>query len=412
MVIQRSKEEQRHEAAPVDRRELEAVLRPFGESRMLPRDAYVSDAAFAWEQQYLFADSWVCIGRSDSMPNPGDQRAESVGRAGVFLMRDAGGVLRAFANACRHRNHELLPCGEVSINRPIVLCPYHGWSYRLDGSLRKAPGFDEGALGAFDPADNSLVQLPAEEWHGWIFVNASGSAAPFADHVAGLEEIVGPYEPERLQVGGAHDYVVAANWKILSENYQECYHCGVIHPELCAASSPTSGTTYYHPGQGAWTGGWMDLRDDFETMSLDGHSDGTPLRGLDAHRRRIVDYIGLFPNLLISPHPDFVMTHILTPLGPDRTRIQCTWAFSPEDMGREGFDPSYALEFWDITNRQDWAACESVQRGLSSEHARPGLLSAAEEGVYEFVRMVGLGYAGLPVVNGAAVARSSLAQSS
>jgi Rieske 2Fe-2S family protein len=385
--------------APIDPRGLEAVLRPFGESRMLPREAYVSEAVFNWEQRHFFAGGWMCIGRSDSMPSPGDQRAESLGHAGVFLMRDADGVLRTFANACRHRNHELLGCGET-VNRPLVLCPYHGWSYRLDGSLRKAPGFDEGAMAGFDPADNSLVQLPSQEWHGWIFVDGSGEAGPFDAHVAGLQAIVEPYEPERLRVAGHHDYVVSANWKILSENYQECYHCPVIHPELCAASPPSSGDNYEHPSEGAWVGGWMDLREGFETMSLDGRTSASPLRGLPEWRRHIVDYVGLFPNLLISPHPDYVMTHILTPLAPDKTRVQCTWAFAPEDVEREGFDPAFAVDFWDITNRQDWSACESVQRGLSSEHAVPGLLSLAEDGVYQFVTMVARGYAGLPLTAG------------
>jgi Rieske 2Fe-2S family protein len=369
---------------------------------MLPREAYVSEAVFAWEQRHFFAGGWMCVGRSDSMPNAGDQRAESLGHSGVFLIRDAEGVLRAFANACRHRNHELLACGET-VNRPIVLCPYHGWSYRLDGSLRKAPGFDDGVMTGFDPADNSLVQLPATEWHGLIFVDGSGEAAPFDAHVAGLDEVVGPYEPERLRVLGSHDYVVTANWKILSENYQECYHCPVIHPQLCAASPPASGTNYDHPA-GAWVGGYMELRDGFDTMSLDGRTSATPLRGLPEWRRHVVDYIGLFPNVLISPHPDYVMTHILTPLAPDKTRIRCAWAFAPEDAEREGFDPAFAIDFWDITNRQDWHACESVQRGLSNAHAVPGLLSLAEEGVYDFVTMVARGYAGLPLTAGAAAA--------
>jgi Rieske 2Fe-2S family protein len=385
--------------APLDPAEVDLVLRPFGESRMLPRPAYVDEGVFAWEQRNFFAGGWMCVGRSDSMPQPGDQRAESVGHAGVFLIRDASGSLRAFANACRHRNHELLPCGET-VNRPIVLSPYHGWSYRLDGSLRKAPGFDESENGVFNPEANSLVQLPAVEWHGWIFVDGSGEAAPFAEHVAGLDEIIAPYEPERLRVAGSHEYVVSANWKILNENYQECYHCPVIHPELCAASPPTSGDNYVHPEGGTWVGGWMDLRDGYDTMSLDGRSAGTPFRGLNEHRRRIVDYIGLFPNLLISLHPDYVMTHMITPLSAGRTHVVCSWAFSPEDLDREGFDPAFGIDFWDITNRQDWAACESVQRGLTSEHAVPGLLNVAEDGVYQFVTMLARGYSGRALIPG------------
>jgi Rieske 2Fe-2S family protein len=400
MVNQASGAPRNPDVAPLDPRELEAALRPFGESRMLPRAAYVSPDVFAWEERHFFAGGWMCVGRSESLRNEGDQHAYSLGHSGVFLTRDQDRVLHAFANACRHRGHELLPCGET-VNRPIVLCPYHGWSYRLDGSLRKAPGYDDGDMPHFDADESGLVELPCDEWHGWIFVDGSGQAPALSEHLAGLEEIIAPYEPERLRVAGRHEYVVAANWKILSENYQECYHCPVIHPELCAVSPPTSGDNYVHPGTGAWAGGWMDLRDDVETMSLDGRSHGTPLRGLDEHRRRIVDYIGIFPNILVSLHPEYVMTHILTPLAADRTRIECTWAFGPEDAERKGFDASFAVDFWDVTNRQDWAACESVQRGLSSEHAIPGLLSESEDGVYQFVTMVARGYVGLPITPGA-----------
>ena len=138
----------------------------------------------------------------------------------------------------------------------------------------------------------------------------------------------------------------------------------MIHPELCAVSPPKSGENY-HPS-GAWVGGWMDLRDGMSTMSLDGTSLGVPLRGLDEQGLRTVIYVNVFPNILLSLHPDYVMTHRLTPLAVDRTMIECTWAFAPEALERPGFDPGYAVEFWDITNKQDWGACESVQRGLSS----------------------------------------------
>ncbi len=376
---------------PLDAAEVARSLAPFGTSRMLPRDAYTSETLFAWEQRNFFEGGWICLGRSDLIADPGDQRAHNVGRGSAFLMRGQDGVARAFANACRHRGHELLPCGQT-VNRPIVLCPYHAWSYRLDGRLRKAPGFDEESH--FDASDYGLVELPCEEWNGLLFVDASGAAGPFSDHVAGLDEVLGPYELERLKVGGSHAYVVAANWKILSENYQECYHCPVIHPELCAASPPKSGENYYHDGGGSWVGGWMDIREEYGTMSLDPKAKGTPLRGLDERRRRIVDYIGLFPNVLISLHPDYVMTHVITPLSAGETHVECAWHFPPEDMGREGFDPSFAIDFWDVTNRQDWMACESVQRGLSNPHAIPGPLSSEEDGVYQFVTMVARGYSG------------------
>jgi Rieske 2Fe-2S family protein len=361
---------------------------------MLPRQAYVDDDVFAWEERHFLRGGWMCVGRSEDVAAPGDQRAESVGRAGVFLVRAHDGRVRAFANACRHRGHELLPCGEER-NLHIVVCPYHSWSYHLDGTLRGAPGFD--VLDDFAATDYGLVELAAAEWHGLLFVDASGHAGAFSEHVLGLENVLAPYEPERLRAAGCHDYTVKANWKILSENYQECYHCAMIHPQLCRVSPPNSGENYPSGGGGAWVGGWMALADHADTMSLDGRTAASPLRGLSPEGRRQIIYIVLFPNVFLSLHPDYVMTHLLTPLSPDRTRVRCCWSFAPEDRDRPDFDPSHAVDFWDITNRQDFDACESVQRGLSSTDHPPGPLSPREDGVYQYVTMVARGYHGLPL---------------
>ncbi|HUZ20541.1 MAG TPA: aromatic ring-hydroxylating dioxygenase subunit alpha [Acidimicrobiales bacterium] len=390
------------EPAPLDRAALEQSLRPFGESRMLPREAYVDPAVFAWEQRHFFADGWTCVGRGEDIAVPGDQRAESVGDAGVLLTRADDGVVRAFANACRHRGHELLACG-TSANHVRVICPYHAWSYDLRGALRAAAGF-KGRDG-FDADAHGLVELPAEEWHGLVFVDASGRAEPLAAQLATLDALFAPYEPERLRVAGRHEYEVASNWKILTENYHECYHCPMIHPQLCDVSPPRSGENY-RPDDGAWIGGWMELRDGMATMSLDGRSGATTLRGLTGDALRQVVYVNIFPNVLVSLHPDYVMTHRLTPLATDRTRIECTWAFAPESVEAPGFDPSFAVDFWDLTNQQDWHACESVQRGLSSDHAVPGPLSAEEDAVYQYVTMIARGYLGQPVRNSPMPART------
>jgi Rieske 2Fe-2S family protein len=168
----------------------------------------------------------------------------------------------------------------------------------------------------------------------------------------------------------------------------------MIHPELCRVSPPESGENLEQAGN--WIGGWMDLREDAQTMSLDGHSGGTAIARLDEHEKRTVMYVAVLPNLLISLHPDYVMTHLLTPLSPDRTRIRCSWAFPAEVANAEGFDPAYAVDFWDLTNRQDWSACESVQRGLSSPHFRPGPLAPGEDAVHQWVTMIGRLYQGTP----------------
>jgi Rieske 2Fe-2S family protein len=147
---------------------------------------------------------------------------------------------------------------------------------------------------------------------------------------------------------------------------------------------------------GAWVGGPMELMEHAQTMSLSGESRGVPLRGLDERKLRQVFYLQLFPNLLISLHPDYVLFHRIEPLAPDHSRVECGWLF-PSDAGPE-IDPSDAVEFWDITNKQDWRACESVQRGVASRGYRPGPLAMEEDAVHQFLTMVARGYlVGRPV---------------
>jgi Rieske 2Fe-2S family protein len=360
-------------SAPLAAEDLDRALRPFGESTMLPAAAYLADDVFAWEQRYLFAGSWLCIGRFTDLAG---QQALTAGDIPV-VVTVAGGRVRAFANVCSHRGHELLGTGE-RVDRQAIVCPYHGWAYTVDGQLRTAPRMGE----RFDKARYGLVELPVVQWHGWVFVNASGEAMDFDDHVGTLNRLVAPYEPERLVVKARHDYTVRANWKIIAENYHECYHCPMIHPELCAVTPPTSGNNWHEPGQ--WLGGSMQLREHAETMSFDGRSYATRLPGADA---RTVRYLGLFPNLLISAHPDYVLTHRLVPLSAGETLVECAWLFDPAVA-----DPSVAVGFWDLTNRQDWAACESVQRGVTSPHYRPGPLAPNENAIYDWVTMLARAY--------------------
>ena len=319
---------------------------------------------------------------------PGARIAVAVADDQVVLVRGADGILHGFFNTCRHRAHQLLPCGATDDQRSIQ-CPYHGWRYGLDGALMSTPHFE--APDGFDRTLHGLTPVAVEEWHGWAMVDVSGSAPPLQRFVDGLEDRVAPYEPERLVVGGTHSYEIAANWKLVVENYQECFHCPRIHPELCAVSPAASGEN--HDGHdGMWIGGWQDLQPHADTMSLTGVSGGVTFRGLDEDARRRVDYLGLLPNLLLSLLPDYVMTHLLEPLAADRTAIECQWLFDPAAAGRDGFDPSYAIDFWDITNRQDWAACEAVQRGITSCGYRPGPFGLDEDAVAGFTRLVAHAY--------------------
>ncbi|GIH09910.1 (2Fe-2S)-binding protein [Rhizocola hellebori] len=340
---------------------------------MLPGAAYTSEAVLAWERRHLFAGSWTCLGRTAELSTGGNQHALTVGDLAVIVT--LAPQPRAFANVCRHRAHSLLPVG-TSCDRPAIVCPYHGWAYTLDGSLRSAPRMES------LPAGHGLVELPCVDWHGWLFVNALGTGESFGSHLGTLDRLVAPYDPAALVPMARHCYEVAANWKILAENYHECYHCPLIHPELCAVSPPNSGNNWHEPGN--WVGGSMDLREHAVTMSRDGKSHGVMLDGVDP---RSVRYLGLFPNLLVSLHPDYVMTHRLEPVSPALTRVECEWLFHPSTV-----DIAYAVDFWDLTNKQDWAACESVQLGVSSPHYRPGPLAPNENAVYDWIRLIATAY--------------------
>ena len=376
-------------AAPVlEPFELASTAAPLEQARTLPGAAYYSPDVLAWEQSTLFARAWVCVGRGSDLAKPGDRRAMLVGDQPVIITRDADGQLHCLSNVCRHRGSELVPHGDS--NDRVMRCPYHAWVYGLDGSfrggprLRSTPGFDR-----TDPS-HGLLELPLAQWGGWIFVSADPQAPAFEAWVDGLDDALADYELDRVRPALTHDYEVAANWKLLVENYHECYHCDEIHPELCRVSAPLSG--YDVPASGAWRGGTMELLDFAETMSLDGRSGSVPMRRLDAAAKRTIYYFSLFPSLLLSVHPDYVMTHMLRPIAVDRTVVSCSWLFPPEAFEIEGFDPSYAAEFWDVTNRQDWAACEGVQRGVVGVGYRQGPFSGDERAVHLFAQQMANAY--------------------
>jgi Rieske 2Fe-2S family protein len=375
---------------PIEPALLERCTSPLPEARTLPAESYLSSDVFAWESARFFEGSWMCLGRSSDLSGPGDQTAVRIGSDGILLVRGKDGALRGFFNTCRHRGHELLPCGGQPVHRGFIRCPYHSWTYGLDGSFRTAPGFvDRPGFERADP-DHGLVPVRVEEWGGWVFANCSGDASDLREHVGNLDEAMDPYEPGRLVVEEVVNYEVLADWKVISENYHECYHCENIHPELCRVTPTDSGVQFFPTG--LVVGGSMELMDHAETMSLTGESRGVPFRRLDERGRREVLYFQLLPNLFISSHPDYVLTHLLEPEGPGRTRVRCQWLFPPEARERKGFDPSYAVEFWDITNRQDWRACEGVQRGAAGRGYRQAPLSSAEVGVYQFMALVARSY--------------------
>lgn len=375
--------------APIENAVIENLARPFGHSRSLSSAAYRSQELFEWERDEIFSRGWICLGRTNDLLAPGQLRALEHGTETLLLARASDGTVKGFSNVCRHRGHPLVAVGEP-IDARLIRCPYHAWSYRFDGSLRAAPTLTQSP--DFDPSEWPLSSVRIGEWLGWLFLDLSGTADPLPETFGNLSDQLSPYEPERLVRVARHSYEVASNWKLIVENYHECYHCTSIHPELCQVTPPDSGEDIAPTG--LWCGGTMVLKDHAVTMSLTGESFGVNFRNLLPGRDRNVLYLGVWPNLLISPHPDYVMTHRMVPLGPGRTFVECDWLFPPEALELEAFDPGYAVEFWDITNREDWTACENVQRGTANRGFSPGPLSPWESTIYQFLNMVGQAYRG------------------
>ena len=369
------------------RRRPVASLAPGTTACMLPAAAYLDDAVLAWERTHLFADAWVCAGRAADLAAVGARRAVEVGDDAVLLVRGDDGVLRGFYNVCRTAPTSWRRAGDGASTADPLPVPRLALRARRRACWRRPASAPPRLRAA---PSTGWCRVPVEEWHGWVMVNASRRRAPLASSLDGIEAHVADHEPERLVVGATHTYELAANWKLVVENYQECVHCPSIHPELCRVSPPRAARTTSATG-GSGSAAGMDLAAARSHDVADGGSPRPPLRRLRGDARRRVDYLVVLPNLLVSLHPDYVMTHRIEPLAPDRTAVECQWLFAPRPSPRPASTRRFAVEFWDLTNRQDWAACESVQRGLRSRGFRPGPFSTAEDGVAQFTRLVAVG---------------------
>jgi Rieske 2Fe-2S family protein len=371
---------------PFTAEELAATRRPLLEASQLPPRAYVDEAVAGWEAERLFLGGWICVGHVQPLAARGRFATREIAGESLLFVGDDHGRPHAFFNVCRHRGARLVTEPEGTLRR--LQCPYHAWCYGFDGGLRSAPHTE--AIEAFDLAATGLAPVRMEQAHGLLFADASGTAGPLAEHLGDLAGQLARYRLGDLERAAAITYDVGSNWKAIVENYSECLHCPGVHPELNRLSHYLSGEDY--EGAGAWCGGSMTLSEGAETMASGGGRTRPPIAGLTAEDQRRVLYFALFPNLLVSLHPDYVMVHTLWPRGAGRTEVVCEWYFEPDTVARPGFDPADAVEFWDTVNRQDWHVCELVQRGIGSRGHRAGRYTATEHTVHAFDQLVAEAY--------------------
>ena len=349
----------------------------------LPAEYYVDVNYFNREMDVLFGRMWISAGRTEQVERSGQFFVREVLGESLIVTRSPSAHVRAFYNVCRHRGTKL--CTEpAGIFAGSIQCPYHAWTYDLDGRLIGAPHMDE--VPHFRKEEYPLHQVHADVWDGHIFLNLSQDPSPLVSQLADLPAKFRPWQMEALRLGHRIVYDVKANWKLLIQNYSECLHCPNLHPALNKLSHYLSGEN--DPLRATYMGGRMDLRPGVATLSMDGTCPRAFLPGLSQDDVRRVYYYAIFPNMLLSLHPDYMLVHTLWPIGPDRTVNICEWHFHPDALDTPGFSASDAIEFWDLTNRQDWHVCELSQAGIASRAYTPGPYSNREDLLYAFDRMI------------------------
>ena len=388
--------------------------------RSLPGRSYTSEAEFARERDQVLLPGWFCAGRADGLTEPGCYLTADVCGESIIVTRTGDGGLAGYYNLCRHRGSRLVPQpisrefaarpptgGEPAAGPPTggpaaggrfdgsIRCPYHAWTYGLDGTLRAAPflpGLRE------HRAALSLHRVDVAAWGGFVFARLEPPAAPGpADPLeATLGEIparVAAYPLADLRTGARLRYDVAANWKVILENYNECYHCGPVHPELCEL------VPAFRRGGGGldWAAG-IPHRPGATTFTTAGTTRRAPFPGLsEAERTRHFGELVL-PNLMLSLSADHVAAFTLWPRSAGQTTVLCDFLFHPAELARPDFDPSDAAGFWDLVNRQDWSICEQVQDGMGSRRFSVGYLAPMEQPSADIGRYVAarLGPGGSP----------------
>jgi Rieske 2Fe-2S family protein len=337
----------------------------------LPQQYYVDNDVYRREMDRFFFHKWICVGRAEQVATPGSYFLVEIGGESVIVTRDPSGKLQAFYNVCRHRGTRMCTEREGAFPNNRIRCPYHAWTYGLDGALIAAPHLD------IDRSEYPLHPVHIDTWEGHIFLNFSKDPWSLAEQLAPLTQAFAPWRMADLKLHHRIVYDVRANWKLIVSNYNECLHCPPIHPALNRLTDYMGADNA--PPSTHYVGGSMGFKTGVETMSTDGQRRRDYLPGLNADQQKQVVYYAIFPNLLLSLHPDYLMTHTLWPRSVDRTEVVCEFHFHPTELAKSAFVSDDIIEFWDQTNKEDWHISELSQQGISSRAYTPGPYSKREE---------------------------------
>lgn len=354
----------------------------------LPASWYRDPAHYQRELEAFWYARWIAAAREEEIRAPGDWRMVRIGTQSIVVLRDESGALRGFHNTCRHRGSVLCTEEQGSLARKRIVCPYHAWTYDLQGRLVATPRRME--TPDFRMEDYRLYEVALGTWGGFVFVNLGNDPAPLRDCIGEREQRYQRYGFAGLRIGKRIVVDVRANWKLIAENFSECFHCPPVHPELCAVV-----TAYQEAGAWGLRGGPQprpEYRAGAATLTLDGSARLPPFQELnEAEKRALYVPDMLPPNLFLNIHPDYVNSHLMFPTGPQSVRIVYDWLFEPRHLPLPEADLQHYVALWDITNRQDARNCEWQQQGLQSREFAHGVYLPQEFDAHRFDQWVRAG---------------------
>lgn len=366
----------------------------------LDQPFYTDQKIFDIEWEHIWKKYWLFAGTTAEIPKSGDYFTYKVNNDSVIIIRGDKGEIHAHYNTCRHRGSVI--CLEEKGNAPKLMCPYHQWVYNKDGSLFKARLMPDD----FDKSSHGLHAAHVNVVNGLIFISLAQDPPDFAKVSRDYSPFLSPYKIDQAKVGYKKSYALRTNWKLIAENFRECYHCGVAHPEYCSAvigaNLRESADEVIAARQTEWENkGLATKKIDFEndsfhfairyplrpgvmSYSLDGKAVATPMGD---HKDFDAGVLGLvvYPNFWMDSVSDYIWTMRITPVSPSRTVVDLTWLVDSHAVEGVDYTPERLTDFWRVTGEQDWELCENNFRGVESSRYQPGPYAPVEEDVAKFV---------------------------
>ena len=346
----------------------------------LPGSDYRSPEVFAVERERIFFRHWYYLGRDEGLGEAGDFRVADVCGESILLVRGRDGELRAFYNVCRHRGSRLCDASAGRL-KGAIKCPYHAWSYGLDGSLIGTPNVRPDEV---DRATLGLKRVAVRVWEGFLFVNLADDPPPLEQAFGAADEpplAFTRFAPGELRVGRRTVVDVRANWKVLIENYHECLHCPTVHPELVQLLPAYRHGSVIERGRGD---GGVRLADGATGFTASGTSPCPSCPGSRAPTRPPYFGCSIFPNAFIDLPVNTLVATALHPTAADSTTVVAEYLFAPDVIADPDFDPSDVVDFTELVAPQDYEVCERVQIGVSSRSYTHGVYAVKDDALHEF----------------------------